>query len=69
MEEVNTFNNTVIKDWVENGAIETELRLSEEDMKNIYRKLGKLDLNDKEKELECQTEPENISSWENPMGR
>lgn len=64
--KVDTFTNSIIKDLVEDGTIEASLTLSNEEMKDIYRKMvemnimGELNL---DKIKICHSEPEIWTEW------
>lgn len=69
-QEIDTFNDIVIKDLVLDGTVEAEIPFTEFEMKEIYNKMihidimGELDL---EKEKQCEMEPESISIWKIQM--
>lgn len=63
---IDTFTDTVVKDLVVDGQIETTISLSDDEMQNIYEEmvelnvLAELDLN---RDRNCLSEPESISIW------
>ncbi|MGF2617494.1 hypothetical protein FZC84_15385 [Rossellomorea vietnamensis] len=64
-QKVDTFEDVVVKDLVEDGIIEAKIALSEEEMKNIRKKMLDLDLmNDLQiTAKECEVEPISVSKW------
>lgn len=63
---IDTFNNVVVKDLIEDGTIETELILSEEEMKQIYVRMQELDIMgelDLDRDKDCIIEPPSVSNW------
>ncbi|MGO1059454.1 hypothetical protein ACTL32_10030 [Planococcus sp. FY231025] len=64
---VDTFNDTAVKDLVEDGSAEARVVLSAEEMEAVYRQLAEInvigDLNLVE-EPRCQVQPPSYSTWE-----
>lgn len=68
--EINTFNQTITKDLIVDGTVTTSISLTEEEMKDIYEEMNKLDL-EKPKEFipkpvngtVCQREPHEDDEW------
>lgn len=65
--KIDTFNDLVVKDLVEDGIAEANIALSEQEMEAIYLKMaefnvmGKLDL---EEDEQCLEEPSSRTAWE-----
>lgn len=65
-QEIDTFHDKVTKDLVADDTIEANIALTEQEMKQIYDKMISIDIMgelDLEKEKECLSQPESISSW------
>ena len=66
-EEVNTFQDFIVKDLVEDGTVQASLTLSEQDMNDIYNEMMILNIMDElelKKEDGCEFEPPTLSVWE-----
>ncbi len=63
--EIDTFNDRVVKDLVENGTIKTSISLQKDEMEAIYKEMMVLNIMEIElpKETSCTEEPEMISKW------
>lgn len=65
-QKIDTFEDLVVKDLVEDGLIEANIYFTDQEMNEIYSKMleinimGELDLS---KENSCSSEPEIISVW------
>ena len=65
-QKIDTFNDLVVKDLVKDGTVEAHVALTEDEMKQIYKKMhdlnimGDLNLEDEE---ECDAEPPSPSRW------
>ena len=65
-QKIDTFEDLVVKDLVEDGLIEANISFTDQEMNEIHRKMmkikimGQLDLN---KDNSCSSEPEIISVW------
>ena len=65
-QKIDTFENLVVKDLVEDGLIEANISFTDQEMSEIHSKMmkinvmGELDLN---KDNSCSSEPEIISVW------
>ena len=65
-QKIDTFNDVVVKDLVQDGVIEAEIALTESEMNQIYNEMisinvmGDLDLEDSK---ECLTEPPSYTAW------
>jgi hypothetical protein len=63
---VDTFNDRVVKDLIEDGTIEANISLTDEEMRQIYQEMvninimGNLDI---EENQNCHSEPPALSSW------
>lgn len=63
---VDTFNDRVVKDLIEDGTIEANISLTDEEMRQIYKEMvninimGDLDI---EENQNCHSEPPALSSW------
>lgn len=69
-QQIDTFNDLVIKDLVLDGTVEAEITFTELEMKKIYNKMISIDIMgelDLEKEKQCEKEPESISIWKIQM--
>ena len=67
-QKIDTFNDTIVKDLVEDGTIEVNLALTEEEMKQIYHEMMTIDIMDDSKftvreEEVCETEPPSYTIW------
>lgn len=68
--KIDTFKNIVVKDLVEDGTIEANIALTEEEMKQIHNEMikinvmGELDLDE---DKECHSEPPRVSIWDIQM--
>jgi hypothetical protein len=65
-QKVDTFKDVVVKDLVEDGTIEASIALTEEEMKQIYNEMMKINVMgelDLDKDKECHSEPQRISIW------
>lgn len=64
--QINTFEDKVVKDLISNGKIEAQIELSDNEMQQIYEKMIELDIMknfDVEKENGCEVIPSNLSKW------
>lgn len=67
-QKVDTFTDTIVKDLVIDGLVETSIALTDVEMRDIYSKvvaldmMGQLDFEGDEKS-ECETEPEIRTEW------
>jgi hypothetical protein len=65
-QKIDTFEDLVVKDLVEDGLIEANISFTDQEMNEIHSKMmeinimGELDLN---KDNSCSSEPEIISIW------
>ncbi|SDM90516.1 hypothetical protein SAMN05518871_102528 [Psychrobacillus sp. OK028] len=72
-QKIDTFNNVVVKDLVEDGTIEASISLTKKEKQAIYDEMMKIDimgeltLNDLDEENECQHGASTISKWNNQM--
>ena len=65
-QKIDTFNNVVVKDLVEDGTIEASISLTKKEKQAIYDEMMKIDIMGElnlDKEKECETEPTSISKW------
>ncbi|KGA95942.1 hypothetical protein AJ85_19590 [Alkalihalobacillus alcalophilus ATCC 27647 = CGMCC 1.3604] len=65
-QKIDTYNNTVIKDLVENGIVEADVTLTEDEMNRIYNEMVKIDIMSDlnlEGDKQCDVEPPSISEW------
>lgn len=67
-QKIDTFNDTVVKDLVEDGTIEVNIAFTEQEMKKIYHEMISLDIMDESKfkelnETECDAEPASYTIW------
>jgi hypothetical protein len=66
-QKIDTFRDVVVKDLVEDGVIEANISLTEEEMKQIYHEMMKINVMgelDLEEDKDCHVEPPSISVWE-----
>ena len=69
-QKIDTLNNVVVKDLVEDGTIEASISLTKKEKQAIYDEMMKIDimselnLDEENKEKECQHEPSSISKWD-----
>lgn len=64
--QINTFEDKVVKDLISNGKIEAQIELSDNEMQQIYEKMIEIDIMknfDVEKENGCEIIPSNLSKW------
>lgn len=64
--KVDTFNDVVVKDLIEDGSAEARITLSEQEMETIYRQLAEINVIgdlDLVKNPRCQVEPPSRSAW------
>jgi hypothetical protein len=70
--KIDTFNDTVVKDLVEDGTIKANIQLSKSEMERIYKKMresgifGEINLKEKpdKKDAYCSgVEPPNYTKW------
>jgi len=65
--KIDTFNDMIIIDLIEDGTLEANISLSQQEKEQIYNEMkrinimGELNMN---KEDECETEPSTFSSWD-----
>jgi hypothetical protein len=63
---IDTFNDLVVKDLIEDGTIEANISLTDEEMRQIYKEMvninimGDLDIAENQN---CHSEPPALSSW------
>jgi hypothetical protein len=65
-EKIDTFKDVVVKDLVEEGTIEASISLTEDEMKQIYNEMMKINVMgelDLDKDEECHSEPQRVSIW------
>lgn len=67
-QKIDTFNETVVKDLVEDGTIEVKISFTEEEMEQIYHEMMSIDIMDDSKftvreEEVCETEPPSYTIW------
>ncbi|MFZ3591137.1 hypothetical protein ACOI1C_18280 [Bacillus sp. DJP31] len=68
--KIDTFNDIIIKDLVEEGTIEASIVLTEEEMRSIYKEMMSIHIMDEldlDKDKECDAEPSSISVWKVQM--
>ncbi|WP_318617831.1 hypothetical protein [Sporosarcina sp. YIM B06819] len=67
-QKVDTFTDTVVKDLVIDGVVETSIALTDEEMQDVYNKMvaldimGKLDFEEDEN-AQCASEPQLRTEW------
>lgn len=65
--EINTFENIVIKDLIEEGTVSTEISFTEEEMKKIYQKMREINILDPEElkpeKTNCVQTPYEEDKW------
>lgn len=63
LQEIDTFSDTVKKDLVLDGTIETSISLEQDEMKTIYQHMMAMDIMEVELEVDgsCRSEPEPVS--------
>lgn len=69
-QKIDTFKDVVVKDLVEDGTIEANIALTEEEMKQIYNEMMKINVMgelDLDEENECHSEPPRVSIWDIQM--
>lgn len=70
--EINTYENTATKDLVVNGEAQTDLTLSEDEMRGIYEKMKEIDITGRLKlkpdQSSCSVVPYNEDSWKVTAG-
>jgi hypothetical protein len=69
-QKIDTFKDVVVKDLVEDGTIEASITLTEEEMKQIYNEMMKINVMgelDLDEEKECHSEPPRVSIWDIQM--
>ncbi len=65
-QKIDTFQDIVVKDLVEDGTIEANISLTSDEKQAIYdemMKIGVMNELELEKEEGCETEPPSISQW------
>ncbi|TXC90959.1 hypothetical protein FS935_08615 [Metabacillus litoralis] len=65
-QKIDTFNNVVVKDLVEDGTKEANILLTKREKQIIYDEMIKLDIMGElnlEEEKECETQPSSLSKW------
>jgi hypothetical protein len=65
-QKIDTYKNVVVKDLVEDGTIEASIALTEEEMKQIYDEMMKINVMgelDLDEDKECHSEPPSLSIW------
>jgi hypothetical protein len=70
-QKIDTFKDVVVKDLVEDGTIEANIALSDEEMKQIYNEMMKINVMgelDLDEDKECHSEPPSLSIWNIQMG-
>lgn len=66
-EEINTFQDFIVKDLVEDGTVQASLILNEQDMNDIYNEMMTLNIMDElelKKEEGCDSEPPSMRVWD-----
>lgn len=65
LQEIDTFSDTVKKDLVLDGTIETSISLEQDEMETIYQHMMAMDIMEVELEVDgsCRSEPEPVSRW------
>jgi hypothetical protein len=65
-QKIDTFKDVVVKDLIEDGTIEASIALTEEEMKQIYGEMMKINVMgelDLDEDKECHSEPPSLSIW------
>lgn len=67
-EKIDTFNDTVVKDLVEDGKIEANITLTEQEMEQIYKQMMSIDImeivvEEEDSENECDVTPPSFTKW------
>ena len=67
-QKIDTFSNTVVKDLVEDGAIEVNIAFTKEEMKQIYTEMMKINIMgelvvENENEKECDFSTPSVTIW------
>jgi hypothetical protein len=66
--EINTFTNTLTKDLIEDGTIETSLTFTPDEMKEIYQKMSEIYITAPKTlippKTDCRLAPHNEDYWE-----
>ncbi|MEQ2528237.1 hypothetical protein WMO40_16240 [Bacillaceae bacterium CLA-AA-H227] len=68
-QKIDTFNDIVVKDLIEDGTMEVQISLSDDELKQIYEEMMKIDIMgdlDIEKS-DCISEPPHPTEWEIQM--
>jgi hypothetical protein len=69
-QKIDTFTDVVVKDLVEDGVFEANISFTEEEMKQIYHEMMKINVMgelDLDEDNECNVEPPSISVWKIQM--
>lgn len=64
--QVDTFNDTIVKDLVTDGTIEATIPLTESDMNEIYKQMIEMDIMGElvlEEDEDCMVEPPSYTEW------
>jgi len=66
-EKIDTFNDTVVKDLVEDGTVEENITLTEQEMEQIYKQMMSIDIMEivveEDSENECDVTPPSFTKW------
>lgn len=65
LQEIDTFSDTVVKDLVLDGTIETSISLEQDEMESIYQHMMAMDIMEVKLQVDgsCRSEPEPVSRW------
>ncbi|WP_449621835.1 hypothetical protein [Robertmurraya sp. Marseille-Q9965] len=68
-QKIDTFNDIVVKDLIEDGTVEVHISLTEDELKQIYNEMMKLDIMGDLNlgESNCISEPPHPTNWEIEM--
>jgi hypothetical protein len=67
-QKIDTFNDTVVKDLVDDGTIEANISFTEQEMKNIYNEMTSINIMgelvvESENEKECDMSTSSFTKW------
>jgi hypothetical protein len=67
-QKIDTFNDTVVKDLVDDGTIEANIAFTEQEMKNIYNEMTSINIMgelvvESENEKECDMSTPSFTKW------
>ncbi|WP_019414531.1 hypothetical protein [Paenisporosarcina sp. TG20] len=69
-QKIDTFNDTVVKDLVEDGTVEANITLTEQEMEQIYKQMMSIDIMESVVEIdekECDVTPSSFTKWDIQM--